>query len=222
MPTKRTGDATISDAAVRARTGKSWAQWFAMLDRWGARERTHKEIAAHLHRDLDVTPWWSQMITVEYERRQRGRKIGERPAAAGFSLDVQRTVKSSPQTAFDSFLSAEHLVKWFTKKARADLRVGGAYSNSDGDTGEFLTLEPPRRARFTWDNKRHCPGTIVEFTVRPSGNGKVAVRVTHSRLKTARDREKMKQGWNWAMDSFKSYLETGQPIPHEVWLKQNV
>jgi hypothetical protein len=29
----------------------------------------------------------------------------------------------------------------------------------------------------------------------------------------------MREGWTWAMDSLRSYLETGAPIPHEDWLK---
>ena len=134
-------------------------------------------------------------------------------------MDVQRTVKSTAKNAFDTFLQAEHTAKWFTKKAQADVRVGGSYSNSDGDQGEFLAVDAPKRARFSWDNKRHCPGTFVELTVRAAGPGKVAVCIAHSRLKNAKDREKMRQGWSWALDSFKSYIETGKPIPHEEWVK---
>jgi hypothetical protein len=219
MPTKRTGDTNISEATVRAKTGKTWKQWFAILDKWGAKEKIHKDIAAHLRNDLGTTAWWSQMITVEYERKQRGRKVGERPTEGGFTMDVQRTVTSTAKKAFDTFLQAEHAAMWFTKKAQADVRVGGSYSNSDGDQGEFLALDVPKRARFTWDNKRHCPGTIVELTIHSAGPGKVEVRISHSRLKNAKDREKMKQGWSWALDSFKSYIETGTPIPHEEWMK---
>lgn len=221
MPTKRTGDTKISDAAVKAKTGKTWSQWFALLDRWGARKKTHQEIASHLRNDLELTAWWSQMVAVEYERKQRGRKVGERAVEGGFTVDIQRTVKATAKKAFEAFLLPEHTAKWFTKKARADVRVGGSYSNSDGDMGEFLAVDAPRRARFTWDNKRHCPGTFVELTVRSAGPGKVAVRVSHSRLKSAKDREKMKQGWSWALDSYQSYIETGVPIPHEEWVKAN-
>jgi uncharacterized protein YndB with AHSA1/START domain len=221
MPTKRTGETNISDAAVKEKTGKTWKQWFSLLDKWGAKEKAHKDIATHLRQKLGQTAWWSQMITVEYERKQRGRKVGERPAEGGFTLDVQRTVTATAKKAFETFLQPEHTAKWFTKKAKADVRVGGSYSNSDGDIGEFLAVEAPKRARFTWDNKRHCPGTIVELTVRAAGPGKVAVGISHSRLKNAKDREKMKQGWSWALDSLKSYLETGSPIPHEEWIKTN-
>lgn len=221
MPQKRTVYTKISDAAVKAKTGKTWAQWFARLNQWGARTKAHRDVAAYLHTQCGTTGWWSQMITVEYERLHQSRRIGERPTEGGFTMDVQRTIRSSPKNAFDTFLQPEHAAKWFTKKATAEVRVGGSYSNSDGDQGEFLAVESPKRARFTWDNKRHCPGTIVELTVRDAGPGKVAVRISHSRLRSARDREKMKQGWSWALDSYKSYLETGKPVPHEEWLKSN-
>ena len=189
MPTKRTGDTNISDAVVKAKTGKTWKQWFASLDKWGARDKPHNEIAAHLRLKHQQTAWWSQMLTVEYERKTRGRKVGERPVEGGFTLDVQRTVTASAKKAFDTFLQAEHATKWFTKKAKADVRVGGSYSNSDGDMGEFLAVDAPKRARFTWDNKRHCPGTIVELTVRPAGRGNGAVGIAHSRLKSGKERE---------------------------------
>ena len=38
----------MSDAAVQAKTGKTWPEWFAVLDKAGAAKMTHKEIAAHL------------------------------------------------------------------------------------------------------------------------------------------------------------------------------
>ena len=40
--------ARVSDEAVRAKTGKAWTEWFAVLDRAGAATLTHREIAAHL------------------------------------------------------------------------------------------------------------------------------------------------------------------------------
>ena len=36
MGVKKTGEAAIRDEAVRAKTGRSWKAWFAVLDRWGA------------------------------------------------------------------------------------------------------------------------------------------------------------------------------------------
>jgi hypothetical protein len=41
--TKMTG--RIGDEAVRAKTGKTWSQWFDILDKAGAKRISHKEIA---------------------------------------------------------------------------------------------------------------------------------------------------------------------------------
>ena len=39
-----------SDRAVTAATGHDWSHWFRRLDGWGAKNRSHKEIASYLHR----------------------------------------------------------------------------------------------------------------------------------------------------------------------------
>src|SRR5262245_42305997 len=66
--------AGVSDEAVRAKTGKTWPQWFKLLDARGARRMKHAEIAEMLHDELGVPPWWSQMVTVGYER-VRGKRV---------------------------------------------------------------------------------------------------------------------------------------------------
>lgn len=40
--------AGISDGAVRARTGRTWSEWFRVLDAVGARAMDHKAIVAYL------------------------------------------------------------------------------------------------------------------------------------------------------------------------------
>src|SRR5690348_5365346 len=37
-----------SDEKIRERTGRGWEDWFAILDEWGAAERSHREIARWL------------------------------------------------------------------------------------------------------------------------------------------------------------------------------
>ena len=39
----------LSDAAVQAKTGKTWQEWFAVLDAAGARAMDHQSIAAYLY-----------------------------------------------------------------------------------------------------------------------------------------------------------------------------
>jgi uncharacterized protein YndB with AHSA1/START domain len=205
----------ISDEAVETRTGKSWAQWFRILDRWGASKKGHKATAVWLHEKYEISPWWSQMITVRHERERGRREKHERPK--GFEISVTRRMEATAPRAFDALSRPSDLSHWFTRGARATLEVGGAYSNRDGDRGRFLALVRPKRIRMSWENELHAPGTIVEFTIVRMAGGKIQVGVTHSRLASRTVAETMKEAWAWALDSLRSYLETGKPISVEAW-----
>ncbi len=76
--------AGVGDEAVKERTGKSWRQWYTILDRAGARELDHKGIVAYLVRKYgeSISPWWQQQITVAYEQARGFRKVHETPRPA--------------------------------------------------------------------------------------------------------------------------------------------
>ncbi len=38
----------MSDEAVKAKTGKTWKEWFAILDKAGARKLSHQDIVKYL------------------------------------------------------------------------------------------------------------------------------------------------------------------------------
>ena len=40
-----------SDETIKRGSGKSWDEWFAILDAWGAKEHTHTEIARYVNED---------------------------------------------------------------------------------------------------------------------------------------------------------------------------
>lgn len=77
-----------SDAAVQAATGRGWEQWFAAIDRMGGADMTHRDIARRL-RDQGLGNWWSQMVTVSWERA-RGRRVLHQ-SARGFAVSRSRT-----------------------------------------------------------------------------------------------------------------------------------
>ena len=56
----------MSDEAVKAKTGKTWKEWFAVMTRAGANKMSHQEIVKLISSKYKVGPWWQQMITVEY------------------------------------------------------------------------------------------------------------------------------------------------------------
>ena len=83
-------DDRVSDAAIQKSTGKTWDEWFPILDAWGAREKTHTEIARYVSEEHGVPGWWSQSVTVAYEQARGMRLKYERPD--GFSVTASKTI----------------------------------------------------------------------------------------------------------------------------------
>lgn len=92
----------MSDAAVKAKTGKTWAEWFAALDEAKAQTLSHKEIVALVK---GVAPWWRQMVTVEYERAQ-GLRIRHQ-TASGFSVSVSKTLGVDVSALYGAAIDAK-------------------------------------------------------------------------------------------------------------------
>ena len=93
MATQEQAAPGMSDEAVRAKTGKSWSQWFAILDKAKAKDLPHKEITELLRGKHGVPPWWSQMVTVGYEQ-ERGLRV-KHQKCDGFSVSGSKTVAVS-------------------------------------------------------------------------------------------------------------------------------
>ena len=74
MARRAKGPRGFSDAVVKARTGKSPAQWNRILDRWGAKKKGHTLTAKYLLKRYRLGPWWSQMVTVRHEYARGLRK----------------------------------------------------------------------------------------------------------------------------------------------------
>lgn len=206
MGSSRTGDSAISDAAVRAKTGRGWKDWFALLDRWGAVEKGHKATARHLAADHGVPRWWAQMVTVRYERERGLRDVGQR-ADRRYEVSVQRTVAAPRDRAFAALSRGRDLSRWFGAGSRIEAAEGGAFRTAGGEKGRLRAFDPPARLVLDWETPSHCPGSSVEFTLDGKGTGRTVVRVTHSRLGTKKDRERMKGYWGARMDALRSHLE---------------
>lgn len=43
--------------------------------------------------------------------------------------------------------------------------------------------------------------------------------LSHEKLSSKAEVEDLREGWSWAMDSLKSYLETGKSISWKEWKK---
>jgi hypothetical protein len=101
---------TMSDDAIRRRTGRGWEEWFDLLDESGAGERSHAEIARWLADEEGVRGWDAQSVTVSYERARGGRAVHERPD--GFSITASKTVAVPVERLYDAFVDGSLRGRW--------------------------------------------------------------------------------------------------------------
>lgn len=178
--------AGMSSEAVRAKTGKGWDEWFAILDRARAATWTHKEIARWLHDEQGVPPWWCQMVTVGFEQARGLRAMHE--TATGFTASASKTV-AVPIAALWS--------AWDVEKKRA------RWLGKQHFTVRKAT--PEKSIRITWGD-----GSNVEVMFYAKGEGKSLVTVQHMKLEDADEVVARKQLWSRALERLKSDLESAR------------
>jgi hypothetical protein len=173
----------VSEEAVVRNTGRSWEEWFAVLDDWDATTRSHRDIARHLREELGVPGWWSQTVTVEYERARGMRAKHQRPS--GFSVTASKTVGVPVEVLFEAVLDRQD--EW--------LPDGGL---------SLRTAQHGRSARFDWQDGR--TRLIAGFDRK--GEAKSLVAVEHERLADAEEGERMKAFWRERLVDLKRLLES--------------
>lgn len=173
----------ISSEAVQAKTGKTWPEWVALLDKAGAQKMTHQQIVAYLHTEHGVGGWWQQMVTGGYEKVAKGRAKGQMPD--GFQVGANKTTAASAVVLF------KH---WRTPKARAYWLAEDALT--------ITTATPGKSIRAKWGQSGR-----VNIHFWPKGEAKTLVSVEHSQLKNAREAAKYKKFWGAALEALKELVE---------------
>jgi len=170
----------MSDLAVVAKTGKTWKQWFGVLDKAGAAKLDHKAIAKLLYGKHGVGPWWSQMVTVEYERARGLRDKHE--TATGFSVSVSKTLASDLTTLFAAVSEAKRRKKWFPA---GDLKISSLTDN--------------KYFRANWNGAARLE---INFYAKPGGKAQINVQVNKLAKKT--DVERERTAWKKALEKLQA------------------
>ncbi len=176
----------VSEERVVANTGHGWDHWLEILDEWGARGRTHTEIARFLMDDQGVAGWYAQSIAVGYERARGIRVKGQNKD--GFLISVSKTVDVPREHLFAAFDDPELRERWLPG---AEMRE--------------RTTTPPRLARYDWeDGSSRIVLGIDEVDVHKSRLG-----LNHEKLPDADTAEEMKLWWRERVSVLKALLEEG-------------
>lgn len=177
--------AGVGDTAVKARTGKTWNEWFKILDAAKAHHMPHKDIAVYLSEKHQVPDWWCQMVTVGYEQARGLREKHQRPE--GYQVSVSRTMEIPAGKMFEAWADDAARARWL---ARSKVTVRRA--------------TPDKSVRMLWPD-----GTAVEARFTSKSDSRTQVTVQHSKLADAGAGEKMKAFWSKALQKLEKSLNAG-------------
>ncbi|RAO55189.1 hypothetical protein LUPAC06_04491 [Micromonospora saelicesensis] len=176
----------IADDLIRARIGRGWDEWFAVLDATSATEWTHTRIARHLVTEHEVPGWWAQTITVGYEQARGLRAPGQR-RGGGFEASASRTVAVPALRLFEAFADETARARWLPD---VEVRV--------------RTATAPRSFRADWAGG---PTRIV-VGIDAVGESKARVNVLHEKLTGAEQAAELKAYWRDRLAALKVLFET--------------
>lgn len=165
--------AGMSDDAVQARTGRTWKEWVRVLDGDGADKLAHRDIAKIVKDTHGVGPWWSQMVTVGYERIKGLRDYGQRRDGA-YEANKSRTFNVPVETLFDACDNAA-MRRRFLLGTKVTVR----------------SATKPRSMRLQLED-----GAKVTLWFTSKGPGKSSLAVTQVGLPDRAAIDNCKQFWN--------------------------
>ncbi|MFI6942847.1 hypothetical protein ACIBI4_26565 [Streptomyces sp. NPDC050418] len=175
----------LSAAVLTESTGKDWVGWFAVLDKWGAQERGHTEIARHLREDHGVNGWHAQSITVGYEQERGLREVGQ-SCEGTWEASASKTVNAPAERVSEAFVDAALRRRWLP----------------DGD----LTLRTHRAGKSLtadWEDG----GSRISVWLTAKGPGKTQVGLGHHKLDDADAVAAYKEFWRTHLSELKRVLE---------------
>jgi hypothetical protein len=176
--------AGTNDATLQAKTGRNWERWVKALDRVGAAAWPHGKIASHLHEKYGVSGWWSQTVTVGYERIKGLRAVGQRRDGT-FEASKSKTFTVPLQRLYRA---------WSDARARSKWLPGAALTVRSATRGKYL--------RITWSDR-----TSVEVGFTRKAATKSHVAVQHSKLADKTMATKMKAYWEERLRALEEVLK---------------
>ena len=175
--------AGMSDQTLKEKTGCKWERWVHMLDYHGAEDMRHGEIATLVRQKYKIDSWWSQMVTVGYERIKQRRALGQR-LDGSYEASKSKTYVVPVTTMFDAWAESRSRKQWLNEPS-VTLR----------------TAIRPKSIRLGWRDV-----TIVAICFTSKGEDKTAVEIAHTKLTSKADAERMKQYWAERLDALDAWL----------------
>lgn len=175
--------AGMSDASVKKATGCTWERWVKALDYAKAESWTHQQIAEYVHTTFKVPDWWTQMVTVGYERIKGLRVRGQRRDGT-YEVSKSKVFAVPLDELFRAFSDAKRRARWLS------------------DTKPELRHTTPNKSiRMQWPD-----GSAVDIGFFSKGVSKSQVAIGHRKLASQSDAAEMKTFWSEKLQALAALL----------------
>jgi hypothetical protein len=178
--------AGMSDEKVKAKTGCTWERWVHALDRKGADKMSHRDIAALVHEKYKIDGWWSQTVTVGYERIKGLRARGQRRDGT-YEAGKSRTFNVPVTVLFDAWAKASLRRRWL-----------------NGQAVKVRTATAPKSMRLGLTD-----GSIIAVGFTAKGRSKSSVALAHTKLPDRETANRLKEYWSNRLDALGEVLSKG-------------
>jgi hypothetical protein len=175
--------AGMSDASVKKATGCTWERWVTTLDRAKAESWTHQQITDYVHTKYNVPDWWTQMVTVGYERIKGLRARGQRRDGT-YEVSKSKVLPVSLTELFSAFSDTKRRARWLT-----------------GVEPEVRHATPNKSMRLHWPD-----GSAVDIGFFGKGERKSQVAIGHRKLASTADAAHMKAFWSEKLQALAELL----------------
>jgi hypothetical protein len=190
VPTK----GSVTDEKAREKTGHGLDHWFGALDRFGGVDKGHSALARHLYEDHGVSGWYSQGITVAYERARGARALNQR-TSGDYEVSVTKTLDGDTPALVRAFTDAKRRDVWLNA---ANAELGAALTaalKARSSKGFVIRPDGMGRYRYKWAT------TTVQIYLIPKAGNRTSVVVTHFALRDAGAVEESRARWRAALAS---------------------
>jgi len=175
--------AGMSNAVIKEKTGCTWDKWVKSLDYYGAERMSHREIAELVSEKYKVPSWWTQTVTVGYERIKGLRARGQRRDGT-YEATKSRTFNVPIEKLFDAWADTRTRNRWLT-----DAKV------------KVRSSTRPKYLRLDWNGN-----TIIAVGFLSKGEKKSSVAVQHTKLADKETADRLKKYWSEQLDNLADTL----------------
>jgi uncharacterized protein YndB with AHSA1/START domain len=209
MIVKNTPDHPLDDVSCKAATGKSYADWFALLDSVDALKKGRRESVHVLYNTMgnnnNVDGWWATTIYVAYEAHKGiVKKDGH---AEGYTICVTKSIGAPVSKTYGVWTSAQGFAELFGDGGTQELVEGGSIRCKGGCKGAFKRIRPDKDLRFTWEHPGCTMPMVVDVTFEDN-KGKTMMNVMTSRIQTRGEADGLRDAWAGALAKLKVLAET--------------